>query len=189
VLRRIVIEKRRFVLPILIGLVANVAMYALVVYPLASSVAGGEARAAAATAALKAAERDQASAAATVAGKARAEQELAKFYAEVLPRDLGAANKTMYLQVAQLAGECGLRYTRRAMEEEPVRQSKLAALTMTMTLEGSYADIRRFIYKIETGEPFVVIDNVALGQGREANGPLALTLVLSTFYRVTGDGA
>ncbi len=40
----------------------------------------------------------------------------------------------------------------------------------------------------ETGEPFVVIDNVALGQGREPDGPLAVTLELSTFYRVGGDG-
>jgi Tfp pilus assembly protein PilO len=188
VLKRIVIEKRRIVLPILIALIANAVAYALVVYPLASLVAGGEARAAAAAAALKAAERDQTTAAATVAGKARAEQELAKFYTDVLPRDLGAAGRVMYLQLAQLARECSLRYTRRALETEPVRQSRLATLTMTMTLEGTYQDIRRFIYRIETGAPFVVIDNVALGQGREPNGPLALTLVLSTFYRETGDG-
>jgi Tfp pilus assembly protein PilO len=188
VLKRVIIEKRRFVLPILIVLVANIAAYALVVYPLASSVAGGETRAAAAAAALQAAERDQATAAAMVAGKARAEQELAKFYTDVLPRDLGAAQRVMYLQLAQLARECSLRYTRRALVAEPVRQSKLSTLAMTMTLEGSYEDIRRFIYKIETGTPFVVIDNVALGQGREPNGQLALTLVLSTFYQVAGDG-
>ena len=187
-LKRIIIEKRLFLLPILVALAANAAVYALVVYPLADSVAGGEARAAAAAAGLKTAERDQATAAATVAGKARAEKDLAAFYADVLPQDLAAAGRVMYLQLAQLARECNLRYARRALETASARESKLVTLTMTMTLEGNYEDIRRFVYRIETGTPFVVIDNVALAQGREPASPLALTLVLSTFYRVTGDG-
>ena len=172
-LKRIVIEKRLFILPILIALVLNAIAYALVIYPLASSVAGGEQRAAAA---------------ATVAGKARAEQELAKFYKDVLPPDLPSAGRMMYLQLAQLARECNLRYTRRALNAEPLHESHLVTLQMTMTLEGSYEDIRRYIYRIESGAPFVVIDNVALGQGREPEGPLALTLQLSTFFRVTGNG-
>ena len=187
-LKRIVIEKRLFILPILIALVLNAIAYALVIYPLASSVAGGEQRAAAAAAALKTAQREQATAAATVAGKARAEQELAKFYKDVLPPDLPSAGRMMYLQLAQLARECNLRYTRRALNAEPLHESHLVTLQMTMTLEGSYEDIRRYIYRIESGAPFVVIDNVALGQGREPEGPLALTLQLSTFFRVTGNG-
>jgi Tfp pilus assembly protein PilO len=189
VLRRIFIEKRLFILPILIALAANAVAYGLVIYPLASSVAGGEERAAAATAALRSAERDQAAAAATVAGKVRAEQALAKFYKDVLPADLSVAGRMMYLQLAQLARECNLRFTRRALDAEPLRDSQLEALRMTMTLEGSYEDIRRFIHRIESGASFIVIDNVSLGQGREPNGPLALTLELSTFYRVTGHGS
>lgn len=187
-LKRIFNEKRLFILPVLIALAVNAIAYALVIYPLASSVAGGEQRAAAAAAALKAAERDQASAAATVAGKARAEQELAKFYKEILPADLGKAGRVMYLELAQLARECNLRYARRMLDSAPLHESKLESLTMTMTLEGSYEDIRRFIYRIETGAPFIVIDNVALGQGREPNSPLALTLELSTYYRVVHGG-
>jgi hypothetical protein len=57
-----------------------------------------------------------------------------------------------------------------------------------MTLEGSYEDIRHFIYRIESDASLVVIDNVSIGQGREPNGPLALTLELSTFYLVAGNG-
>jgi len=188
VLKRVVIEKRLFILPILIALAANAVAYALVIYPLASSVAGGEQRAAAAAVALETAERDAASARATVTGKARAEEELAKFYKAILPQDLSRAGRMMYLQVAQLARECNLRYERRMLERETLRESTLQALRMTLTLEGGYEDVRRFIHKIETGAAFVVIDNVALGQGREPNGPLALTLELSTFYRVAQNG-
>jgi Tfp pilus assembly protein PilO len=94
----------------------------------------------------------------------------------------------MYLQVAQLARECNLRYERRALDSETLRDSALQALTMTLTLEGTYEDIRRFIHQIQTGAPFVVIDHLALGQGREPSGPLAVTLELSTFYRVGPHG-
>jgi Tfp pilus assembly protein PilO len=188
VLKRIFIEKRLIILPILGALAANLIAYAAVIYPLATSVSGGEQRAAAAAVALKIAVRDQASAAATVTGKARAEKALAKFYKEILPADLPAAGRVMYLQLAQLARECNLRYARRMLDSAPVRESSLDALTMNMTLEGTYEDIRRFIYRIETGTPFVVIDNVALGQGREPNSSLAVTLDLTTYYRVARNG-
>ncbi len=187
-LKRIFIEKRKFILPVLGVLAANLLAYAVVIYPLASSVAEGEQQAASADAVLKAAERDQASAAATVAGKARAEKELAKFYKEILPADLESAGRMMYLQLAQLARECNVRYSRRMLDWQPVRESRLVAVTMNMTLEGSYEDIRRFIYRIETGSPFIVIDNVALGQGRDSNSPLAVSLDVSTYYRVARNG-
>lgn len=187
-LRRILAEKRAFVLPIAIAAVANLAVYALVVFPLASAVAGGEQRAQAAQAALRAAERDQASAAALVASKDRAREELARFYGEILPADLSSAGRMMYLRLAQLARECNLRYERRMLDSERVHESSLGTLKMTMVLQGSYEDIRRFIHGLETAAPFVVIDSVALGQGPEPAGPLALNLQLSTFYRATDDG-
>lgn len=187
-LKRIVFEKRLFLLPIVVVLAANVIAYGLAIYPLAASVAGGEERAMRAAAALKTAEREAASARATVTGKARAEEELAKFYQAVLPPDLSSAGRMMYLEVARLARQCNLRYERRTLEPETRRESSLEALRMTLTLEGGYEDIRRFIHQIETGQPFVVIDHVALEQGRDRDGAIAVTLELSTFYRVATDG-
>ena len=187
-LKRIFVEKRLIILPIAIALAVNLVAYALVVFPLASSVAGGEERARASQIALNAAERDQASAAALVSGKDHARDELARFYREILPVDLSSANRMMYLRVAQLARECNLQYERRMMDPDRLRESTLSTLKMTMVLEGSYEDVRRFIHRLESGAPFVVIDNVALGPGPEPNGPLALTVELSTFYRTTGDG-
>ncbi len=60
---------------------------------------------------------------------------------------------------------------------------------MNYSLTGDWDDIRQLIYEIETGADFVVIDNVRLVEGAEANAPLSLTLDLSTYYRVTNpDG-
>jgi Tfp pilus assembly protein PilO len=188
VLKRIVIEKRWLMLPIAVAFVANALVYGLVVYPLHASVARGQARAREADRVLQAAEREQASAAATVTGKDRAQVAITKFYGEILPANQSAASRLMYLRLAQMARDCSLRYERRTLETDRIRESSLQTLKMTMALEGSYEDIRRFIYQIESSQPFVIVENVALGQGREPNGPLVLTLELSTFFRAARDG-
>ena len=62
-------------------------------------------------------------------------------------------------------------------------------MRITMSLRGDYDDIRRFIYHVESGTDFIVIDSVALRQGAEPGDPLVLDLGLSTYYRVGPDGA
>ena len=52
-----------------------------------------------------------------------------------------------------------------------------------MSLQGNYEDIRHFIYQVESGTDFIVIDSVALRQGAEPGSPLTLDLDLSTYYR------
>ena len=49
-------------------------------------------------------------------------------------------------------------------EEETVDDSSLERQTVTMTLSGSFDDIRAFIYTLETSADFVVIDNVVIGR-------------------------
>jgi Tfp pilus assembly protein PilO len=57
-----------------------------------------------------------------------------------------------------------------------------------MTLQGNYNDIKRFIYEVESGTDFIVIDSIAIQQGTEANAPLTLALNLSTYYRAEPNG-
>ena len=52
-----------------------------------------------------------------------------------------------------------------------------------MVLAGTYADMRDFIYQLETAPEFVVIDNVQLAEGGDGSGSLVVTLDLSTYYR------
>ena len=51
-----------------------------------------------------------------------------------------------------------------------------------MVLSGTYADMRDFMYQLETAPEFVVIDNVQLAGG-DGDGSLVVTLDLSTYYR------
>jgi len=187
VLERILKEKRVYVVALAIGLVANLAVYLLLIHPLTVGVSGAELRRENAERSLRAAERAHKAAQATVTGLGRAKVDLQKFYQDVLPRDLSTAGRMTYLHLAQLARDANLRYERRTFSAEPVRDSKLDVLKMSMVLEGSYEDIRRFIYKLETAPDFVVIDQVGLGPGREVEGLLVLNLELSTYFRAVGD--
>lgn len=186
-LQRILFEKRLCVGALAVGLVANLAAYVLLIYPLGVSVSGAELRRESVQRSLRAAEREHKAAEATVTGLERAKADLQQFYRKVLPRDLSAAGRMTYLRLAQLARDNGLRYERRTFATDQVRGSNLDVLKMSMVLEGSYEDIRRFIYRLETASDFVVIDQVALGPGRDPEGLLVLTLGLSTYFRAAGD--
>src|SRR5256885_6649735 len=101
--KRIVAEKRALIVPLVIGVIANAAAYALWVYPLGVKSAGAADRAANATRSLQAAERELAGARELVAGKARAEQELSTFFDKVLPADLASARDLTYATLPSLA--------------------------------------------------------------------------------------
>jgi len=190
--RRILAEKRAWIGPIAVGLLVNVGVYALVVYPLSVTVDNARARVTDARDELLAARRDSANAEAVKVAHAQATGALDEFYADVLPRDLTTANRITYLRLAQLARELNLRAQRRSFEpEDPDRNSVLGRLKITMALEGTYEDMREFIYEIEVAPDFVVIEDIALSEGGNTGSPLVLTLALSTYYQVptgTDDG-
>ena len=185
--RRVIGEHRRVVVPLAVALGVNVVLYAAVVYPLAQRVANIEQRDHNAEEQLLAAQRDHAQAAGTLSGKDRAATELATFYKEVLPSDLAGARRLTHLRLAQLARESNLKFVRATFEPVLERNRTLTRLKIEMVLSGSYADMRAFIHQLETSAEFVVIDNVELGEGAEG-GPLSVTLQLSTYYRDTTNG-
>ena len=51
-----------------------------------------------------------------------------------------------------------------------------------MELTGDYADMRDFIYDLETSPEFVTIEGIALAEDPQQEGVLALSLSLSTYY-------
>jgi len=182
--KRILVEKRVWLIPLALGIVANIAVYLLVVYPLAVKSAGAEDRAAAATQALQAAERDLAGARNLVAGKTRAEQELSTFYDKVLPADLPSARRLTYATLPAVARKSNVKFVDRRSDVEPIKKdSQLGIFRIDTRWQGDYESLRRFIYELESAPAFVIIDNVALAQSDPAK-PLELALKLSTYYRL-----
>jgi len=182
--RRVLAEHRRIVIPLSVALVVNVLAYALIVYPLAQRVANVTQRDLAAEQALAQATAEHGQASGTLTGKARASTELTTFYSDVLPRDLSGARRLTYLRLAQLARESNLRFESGTYTPTDERGSTLTRLKIVLGLAGTYADIRTFIHALESSPEFVVIDNVELAEGAEG-GNLAVTLELSTYYRNT----
>jgi len=186
--RRVLTEKRRLILPLLIALVVNIALFAIVVYPLSKKVAGGEQQATAATAARLAANRDYDAARATVKGKGQADQELQKFYTDVLPPDLSAARRATFLRIEQLAQKSNLRLDRETSDPKAQRDSQLVKFTYHASLSGEYRNIRRFIHELETAPEFLVLENVQLTQSEVENRGLNVTVDIATYYRAAANG-
>ena len=184
--RRVLAEHRRIVIPLSVALVVNVLAYGLIVYPLSQRVANVTQRDLAAEQALAQAKADYGQASGTLTGKARASTALTTFYNDVLPRDLSGARRLTYLRLAQLARESNLRFESGSYTPKEERDSTLTRLEIELVLAGSYADIRTFIHALESSPEFVVIDNVELSEGAEG-GNLAVTLQLSTYYRTTAS--
>ena len=187
-LKRIVTEKRAVALPLVLVLLVNVLAYALVVYPLIQRSAGAASRAATATARREAAERDLAAAQALVAGKSRAQEELATFYNKVLPPDFIAASRPTYARLPALAKKTNVHYDAGSFEIDPnVKNERIGRLHTKWALQGQYENLRRFIYELETSPEFVIIDGVTLAQA-EPGKPTALDLELSTYYLANPNG-
>ena len=187
-LRRIFDDKRGVLIPVLAALVLNVVLFIAVVYPLRARARRAEARAATAAQELRAAERDDADARGITEGRDRTQVALNAFYKDVLPASHAQARQATFLRLTQLAEQHHLQPSRRSTDPTQSKDSNLARLEISMTLQGNYDDIRRFIYHVETGSDFIVIDSIALRQGEEVGSPLTLALELSTYYRAGTDG-
>jgi Tfp pilus assembly protein PilO len=187
--RRIFHEKRQLIWPVIGGLVLNVALFALVVYPLSQKVAAGEQEAMAANSALLAAKRQYNNARQTITGKAQADTELDKFYRQVLPPDLPGARRITYSRIPQLARETNLTLDTQNVNPSEVRDSALGKWTLTAVLTGEYRDIRRFLYRLETAPEFLVLERVDLKQSdNDKNKGITVTIQVATYYRTGGNG-
>jgi len=188
-LKRILREKRAFIIPLALGIVINLAAYALVVYPLGVKSAGAADRAVAAAQALTSADRENAAARALLAGKTRADQELSTFYDKVLPADLPAARRLTYATLPALARKTNVHFLNRRFDDEQMaKNARFGRLKIQTQFSGDYESLRRFIYELESAPEFVIIDDVTLAQP-DAAKPLALTLELSTYYRLGTHGS
>jgi Tfp pilus assembly protein PilO len=185
--RRIFAEHRTAIILLAVGLLANLAIYAFVVYPLASRSADAANRAERAAMARRAAENDLAAAEALVKGKSRADEELQAFYTRVLPADLVAAQRTTYGPIPELAAQHNVTFLRRTYSPEVERDALTTRLSTRAEFVGRYEDLREFIYALETAPTFVIIDDIALAAGSD-DERLTLSLGLSTYFR-TPDGS
>ena len=181
--QRVFQEHRRTVYLLAAAFLANVLIYAFIVYPLSQRVANVEQSTASAERALTAARAEHGKASGTLTGKDRASKELTTFYSSVVAQDMAGARRLSYGRLRRLAEQSHLTYERAKYEPVTERGSSLTKFKAGMDLEGSWADIRTFIHAIETAPEFVVIDDVNLSEAANGGNALRVSVQLSTYFR------
>jgi hypothetical protein len=181
--KRVIEDKRALVLFLVVGLVANVLAYTMLVRPRGARAAGVVDRATAAARARNAAEREQAQARDLVSGGSRAAEELEAFYAKVLPASRDDARRMMDETLPAMAEKTRVRWLKRTSEvADAGDELRLGQLTINMVLQGEYGDLRNFLYSVESAPQFIVVDDVMLSEG-QPDEPLTLAVRMSTFFR------
>lgn len=186
-LARVVSEHRRLLVPLGALLAINIGVLMLLVLPLRASVQSGGTRAQESSRALTEARAELATAEATRDGQAQATRDLDRFYREVLPADVSAAQRLTHSKLSLLARSHDVEFLQSSTSPETLRDSSLERLMVTYSLSGDWEDVQRFIHTIETLPDFIVIDDLALSESGEGNAPLALKLSVSTYYRARRD--
>jgi Tfp pilus assembly protein PilO len=183
--RRIALEHRRVLAPLVVALVVNLLVYGFIVYPMSQRVANIEQSSRAAASELAAATREYEQANGTLTAKARATTELSTFYSTVLPRGVTGARRLTTLRLYQMARQSDLDVGRQVAQEVTTGDSTLKQLKLHMDLAGTYADMRAFLHQLEIAPEFVVIDNVSLAEGADDGATIVLNLEFSTYYQDT----
>lgn len=186
---RILADKRRLIVPLILAIIANAVLYAVVVFPLGRQVAGAEDEARSQREQLNRARQDYHLARATVSGKQQADSALKRFYQDVLPANHAVARRLTYTRLAQLAKQANVQLEHGTNAVTREKASSLSKLTTTYTLAGEYRNVRRFIYSLETAPEFIVLENIGLtastGEEQQTRG-LSMRLDIATYFR-SGD--
>ena len=183
--RRVLVERRAVVLPILVVLLANVAAYVLLVLPLEHSVTSAAEESVQALGDLGRARREATDAKNARTSSVQADDELQKFYGGVLATTFSQARDVADFWLDRTARESGVTKKGSEYDYDVVKDSRLVRVKGTVSLEGSYGNIRRFLYAAETAKEFIVIEKVELsesGTGAAGGDTLGVKLNLSTYY-------
>jgi hypothetical protein len=183
--RRVFTERRAVLIPLVIFLAGNIAVLALVVWPLQRAVDGAQDAQYQAAKDVEAARRSEADAKAGRASKERAETELRTFYNDILPKDFNSAVGVANFWLGRTADEARVAFKTGQWDREEVsKDSRLSRVTGQVTLIGEYANVRKFLYEVETAQEFVIIEKVELSEASttQNNNLLELGLSVATYF-------
>jgi Tfp pilus assembly protein PilO len=187
--RRALAEKRRIILPPVIGMIVVVALYVAVVFPLSHQVAATEHEERTSRDELVKARQDYNNAKATVTGKHQADAALQMFYKDTLPADKSVAQRLTFTRLADLAKQSNVKLEHGTNEVSREKGSSLSKLTTRYTLTGDYRDVRHFIYALETAPEFMVLENIGLTSASDQQSrSVAMNLEIATYFR-SGNAA
>ena len=186
--RRVLIEKKFSIVSVVAVLAIDVVLQLFVLYPWTVRSQTYERERLDVIEKQEAVRRESAANHKMVQAKTDAEAELDRFYRDVLPQGLAGARVESFSRLTSLAALHGLTMERRSSSPMVVERSPLRRLDISMLLQGEYHDLRRFIYDLEVGKEFLVIEEIVLRRDETVRDGEVLDLGLSTYYLSEGAG-
>ena len=186
--RRVLIEKKFSIVSVVAVLAIDVVLQLFVLYPWTVRSQTYERERLDVIEKQEAVRRESEAIHKMVQAKTDAEAELDRFYRDVLPQGLAGARVESFSRLTSLAALHGLTMERRSSSPMVVERSPLRRLDISMLLQGEYHDLLRFIYDLEGGEEFLVIEEIVLRRDETVRDGEVLDLGLSTYYLSEGAG-
>ena len=91
------------------------------------------------------------------------------------------------LELVALAEQFSIDVDSVDIENELLHEEELDKLVMSVPLEGGYANLRKFLQAVESSEKFLVVERVALGEGKRGGVMLQLNISLATYFDAPED--
>ena len=91
------------------------------------------------------------------------------------------------LELAALAGQFSIDVDSISFDNQLLREEELDKLVMTVPLEGGYDNLRKFLQAVERSAKFLVVERVALGEGKRGGVMLQLSISLATYFDAPED--
>jgi type IV pilus assembly protein PilO len=108
-------------------------------------------------------------------------EQVEQLYSERLaPRSLRLTSVSA--EVNDLAGKAGLRPQAISYPEEEIEEYGLVKRSFIFTVDGTYAELRKFINLLELSGSFLTLEGVTLSGGDDQGPELRMDLSLSTLF-------
>ncbi len=88
------------------------------------------------------------------------------------------------LEVEELARQFRITLPRQNNENEVLAEEGIERFVMVVPLEGGYSSLRAFLQAVENSTKFLVVEKVALAQGKEGGVMLQLNITLATYFNL-----
>jgi Tfp pilus assembly protein PilO len=179
--------KRRYYLPLAIGLAVNGLVYLALTYRLATKQERLAREQTSLTETLEGRKADLAKLESERERLVRNDETADAFWTEVVqPRDPGLTEAIRELD--RLAGSSGVEAGQIGFQYDELDVG-LVQVTASMPLEGTYFNLVRFINSLERSQRFFLVRKIGLRKSSQEDAIIALTCDVSFFYRTSEDGA
>lgn len=109
-----------------------------------------------------------------------AQEDLKKLESRILPKRRFAA---LLGEITDSASQCGVTADSITYKPEFIKERKLLAYKMTVSVSGRYSGVRCFLYEMQTREDLVVIDSLALKNEEVYSENVSMQLMLTAYLR------